>query len=280
MSARLTADQAESFRRDGFHFPIDVLDAAEARGALAAFRRYDTIAQRAGGFISIHRHFPKLHLVALWADALVHHPRILAAAESLLGPDLLVWGTQVFTRPARSGASLAWHQDAVYYGLRDIEEQSARVWLALTPANIANGTMRYARGSHRDGLLQHGVRGGDVADMMRGEEVVVEIDPDSEVVVEIDAGQASVHDMALAHCSGPNVTDADRVNVAIDYITPDVQPAGTDSALLVQGADRNEHFLAERRPAADFDSEAMRGFVQATTLRSRRLQSMLRTTRA
>jgi hypothetical protein len=277
MSTPLTAQHAQ-FRRDGFHFPIDVLEEAEALDVLAAFRRYDAIARSAGGFISFHRHFPKLHLIALWADALVHHPRILAAIENLLGPDLLVWGTQVFTRPARSGASLAWHQDAAYYGLRDAAGHSARVWLALTPTNVSNGTMRYARGSHRDGLLEHGLRGDSVADVMRGEEVLVEIDPDSEVMVQIGAGQASVHDMAVVHSSGPNVTDTDRVNFAIDYVTPDVQPVGADNALLVQGEDPNGYFQAEERPTDDFDSDALAGFVRATTLRSRRLQSLLRAT--
>ena len=63
------------------------------------------------------------------------------------------------------------------------------MWLALTPANVSNGTMRYARGSHRDGLLEHALRGDGVADVMRGEEVLVDIDPDSEVVVQIEPGE-------------------------------------------------------------------------------------------
>lgn len=276
----LTDAEVQSFRGDGYHFPIDVLDEDAARESLAAFRRYDEIAQRAGGFISVHRHFPKLHLLTRWADDLVRNERILDAVESVLGPDLLVWGTQVFMRPARSGASLAWHQDAVYYGFRDVSERAVRVWVSLTPATVANGTMRYARGSHLDGLLEHGVRGEGAASVMRGEEILVAIDPDREVVVEIEAGQASVHDLSLAHCSGANVTGSDRLNLAIDYLTPDVQPTGEDSALLVRGEDVHGHFAAESALAADFDTEALGECFRATRLRTRRLQSVLRAARA
>jgi hypothetical protein len=53
--------------------------------------------------------------------------------------------------------------------------------------------MRYARGTHLDGLVRHGYRGTGVAAVLRGEEVLVEVDPVAAVDVVLEPGECSVH---------------------------------------------------------------------------------------
>ncbi|GLX53258.1 MULTISPECIES: phytanoyl-CoA dioxygenase family protein [Streptomyces] len=264
-------DLAERFRTDGFVFPVNALTHAEAEQALAECQTYLRAVSAVGGALARYAAFPKIHLVASWADRIVHHPAILDAVASLLGPDLLVWSTNLFIRPAYSGSSLAWHQDAVYLGLDGYQQHAARVWVALTDTTIANGTMRYARGSHLHGALPHRFGGSGLEDIMRGEEIAVDIDEAAAVDVLLDAGQCSVHHLAMAHASGPNQTDTGRFNFAIDYITPRVSPtAGEDSALLVRGTDTGA-FLPERRPESDFDQAALNDFYSAVTRRQKRI---------
>lgn len=270
------ATRHKQFVEQGFHFPVEVLDVDDARVALAEYRRYELLCTRAGGFLSMHRRFPKVHLVAGWADGFVHNEHILDAVEALLGLDVLVWATQLFVRPAHSGDSLAWHQDALYFGLSGMEAGSVRVWVALTPTRPENGTMRYLPGSHRDGLMEHRRAETAAAGTLRGEEVVLHVDEEAAIDVVLEAGQASMHHLAIAHCSGPNQTDEDRVNLAIDYVAPSVAPVeGRDSALLVRGRDPYGNFEREERLAAEFDADALRSFQQATVLRVRRLQQAL-----
>ncbi|MFE7541896.1 phytanoyl-CoA dioxygenase family protein [Streptomyces platensis] len=267
----IAPDLAQRFRSDGFAFPVDALTPAEAEQALAECHTYLRTVKAAGGALARYAAFPKIHLVTTWADRIVQHPAILDAVEALLGPELLVWSTNLFIRPAHSGSSLAWHQDAVYLGLNGYQQHAARVWVGLTHATVANGTMRYARGSHLRGTLPHRFGSSDLEDIMRGEEIAVDIDEAAAVDVVLQAGQCSVHHLAMAHCSGPNHTADGRFNLAIDYITPQVSPtAGEDSALLVRGRDTGA-FLPETRPASDFDQAALHEFYSAVTRRQKRI---------
>jgi non-heme Fe2+,alpha-ketoglutarate-dependent halogenase len=131
--------------------------------------------------------------------------------------------------------------------------------------------MRYARGSHLRGTLPHRFGGVELEDIMRGEEIAVDIDEAAAIDVVLKAGQCSVHHLAMAHCSGPNHTADGRFNLAIDYITPQVSPtAGEDSALLVRGTDTGV-FLPEARPASDFGQAALREFYAAVARRQKRI---------
>ncbi|PZT72160.1 MULTISPECIES: phytanoyl-CoA dioxygenase family protein [unclassified Streptomyces] len=238
-------------------------------------RTYLQTVSAVGGALARYAAFPKIHLVSMWADRIVHHPAIVDAVESLLGPELLVWSTNLFIRPAHSGSSLAWHQDAVYLGLDGLQRHAVRVWVALTDTTVANGTMRYARGSHLRGPLPHRFSGSGLEDIMRGEEIAVEIDEANAVDVVLEAGQCSLHHLAMAHCSGPNHTDSGRFNLAIDYITPQVAPtAGEDSALLVRGGNTGA-FLPEARPVSDFDGAALRQFYAAAARRQKRIDETI-----
>ncbi|MEV0599874.1 phytanoyl-CoA dioxygenase family protein [Streptomyces sp. NPDC050315] len=272
----IATDLAERFRTDGFAFPIDALTPAEVEQSLAACHTYLRTVSAAGGALARYAVFPKIHLVSTWADRIVHHPAILDAVETLLGPNLLVWSTNLFVRPAHSGSSLAWHQDAVYLGLNGFQQHAARVWVALTDTTAANGTMRYARGSHLRGALPHRFSGSGLEEIMRGEEIAVDIDEAAAVDVVLKAGQCSAHHLAMAHCSGPNHTADGRFNLAIDYITPQVSPtAGEDSALLVRGTDTGA-FSRETRPASDFDQAALREFYTAVARRQKRIDQTVR----
>ncbi|MEU0984712.1 phytanoyl-CoA dioxygenase family protein [Streptomyces griseus] len=275
MSATATSLR-DRFETDGYVFPHDAIGPAEAEQALAECRTYLRAVNSVGGTLARYATFPKIHLVTNWADRIVHHPVILDVVESLIGPDLMVWSTNLFTRPAHSGSSLAWHQDAIYLGLEGYQENAVRVWVALTDTTVANGTMRYSRGSHAQGAVNHRWGGTGMEDIMRGEEVAVDVDESSSVPVVLTAGQCSLHHLAMVHCSGPNVTDQGRFNLAIDYVNPQVRPSsGEDSALTVRGKGSGG-FLPEARPASDFHPDAVRQLYAATARRQARIDQTVR----
>src|ERR1043166_8116916 len=101
MTLPLSESQKSRYRRDGILFPLRVLAADEA----ADYRRAcDELESRLGGkprtieVRQMHLHFP-------WAYRLATHPNILDAVESLLGPDLLVWATELFAKHPPDGRS-------------------------------------------------------------------------------------------------------------------------------------------------------------------------------
>jgi non-haem Fe2+, alpha-ketoglutarate-dependent halogenase len=109
----LSSQAVDRYRRDGYHFPIDILSEDEAREYRGQLEAYET---RSGGPLKGEfRHKP--HLLFTWLNELVRHPRILDAVEGVLGPNLLCWNSSFFIKEANDHGFVSWHQDATYWGL-------------------------------------------------------------------------------------------------------------------------------------------------------------------
>src|SRR5262249_52278779 len=125
-------------------FPIPVLSAEEVRVHRAAC---DELEERLGGrprtveVRQMHLHFRRAYELAT-------HPRLLDAVEDLLGPDLLVWATELFAKhPHDTGVSIGWHRDRPYLGFEATATTTA--WVALGDSTPANGCMRAVPGPGR-----------------------------------------------------------------------------------------------------------------------------------
>ncbi|MBV1797037.1 phytanoyl-CoA dioxygenase family protein [Siccirubricoccus sp. G192] len=114
MPKLLTQAAVDAFWKEGFHFPVRVLSAEEARSIRARLEAHE--AGQGGPIASNMRH--KVHLLFTWAAELVRHPKVLDAVEDLLGPDILCWTTNFFIKEAANPAFVSWHQDATYWGAR------------------------------------------------------------------------------------------------------------------------------------------------------------------
>jgi hypothetical protein len=71
----------------------------------------------------------------------------------------------------------------------------------------------------------------------------------------LQPGEASLHNVRLAHASGPNRSNDRRIGLSLHYMpTCTKQVVGEwDSAALVRGEDRFGHFAHTPRPSKDFD---------------------------
>ena len=140
MTKLLSEEAVARYRRDGYHFPIEVLSSAETRALRGKLEAYE---RSSGGPIAGDmRHKPHLYLTFL--SDLIHHPRILDAVEDVLGPNLLVWSTSFFIKEPDNAGFVSWHQDATYWGLSSPDVMT--VWVAFTPANLLNGCMMFMPG--------------------------------------------------------------------------------------------------------------------------------------
>jgi non-heme Fe2+,alpha-ketoglutarate-dependent halogenase len=252
MANCLTPETIARYRRDGFHFPVRVLSAAEA----GSYRdRLEAQERALGGPLSGNmRH--KVHLLFTWANELARHPKILDAVEDVIGPDILCWSTTFFTKEARSPSFVSWHQDATYWGLSTSDVITA--WVAFADAPLESGAMKFWPGSHRKNQLEH--RDTFAADnlLSRGQEIAVDVPAGEGVDVVLKAGEMSLHHVLLVHGSGPNTTDDRRIGYAIRYIPTHVRQLKVrDSAMLVRGRDRHGNFDLEPGPRADLDAAAI-----------------------
>lgn len=261
MTRVLTQAALAQYREQGYTFPVPVFEddeVARLRGKLEAF-------ESAQGHPLQGAQRSKSHLLFKWLDDLMRDARILDAVEDLIGPDILCWNTIFWIKEAHSQSYVSWHQDLKYWGL-DCDDL-VTAWVALSPATEQSGCMRVLPGSHRGQMLPH----DDIYDednmLTRGQEIAVEVDEEAAVNMALQPGQMSLHNVRLAHASGPNQSEDRRIGVSLHYMpTRSKQLVGEwDSAALVRGSDRYHHFTATPVPGCDMDPEAVAFHEKAST---------------
>ena len=258
---RLSEEAVAQYEREGYYFPIDVLDERQ----VTAYRTRLEAFEASQGHPLQGPQRNKSHLLFTWVDELMRHPVILDAVEDLIGPDILCWNTLFWIKEARSGAFVSWHQDANYWGLDNNELVST--WLALSPATVEAGCMRILPRSHVGEPMPHTDEYAADNMLTRGQNISEGIDEDDAVTMPLDLGQLSLHNVRLAHASTPNRTDERRIGLSMHYMpTHTRQIVGDwDSAALVRGEDRYGHFDPAPPPNRDLDPDAVAFHERAST---------------
>jgi len=258
MPKLLTQTQIEDYNRDGAAWPIRVMGEDDARSFRRALEAYEAVAgQPLQGNM---RH--KTHLLFTWADALVHHPRVLDAVEDCIGPNIVCWTTNFFIKEANSPGFVSWHQDSTYWGLDPDDVITA--WVALTEVTEENGYMQVIPGTHKVDQLPHLDTFHKDNLLSRGQEIAVEVDKSKARGIELHPGEISLHHIKLVHGSAANRNNDRRIGFAMRYIPTHVrQTKLRDSAQLVRGVDNYGHFDWEPRPKADLDADAVAAHADA-----------------
>jgi len=248
----LTAEQVDSYRRDGLLFPLPALSAAEVEYFRAC---HDELDQRLGGRPTAVEKGDR-HLDIKWICDLATHPAVLDAVEDLIGPDILIHSSTIFTKYAHDEKFVSWHQDSHYWGLSEPRLVSA--WVALTDSLPETGCVMALPGSHRLGQLPHTTHRAAANLLSNGQQAEMDVDAARAVPLVMRAGECSLHHTHLLHSSAPNRGRDRRIGVGISYIPTQVRHIGPRrlTASLVRGRDRHGHFDPEPRPRADFDAEA------------------------
>ena len=256
----LNPEQIEQYRRDGYVFPLPVLEAHEVPPLRARLEAFE--AENGGRLEPSQR--GKSHLLFKWLDDLIRDARILDPIEQLIGPDILCWNTIFWIKEAGSRSFVSWHQDSRYWGLSS--EKVVSAWLALSTASPEAGCMRVMPGTHVGDTLVHRDTYHDDNMLTRGQEIVEGVDDEAAVYMPLEAGQMSLHSYRLAHASGPNLSDDRRIGISMHFMPPDTaQVVGEwGSAALVRGTDRFGHFEHTPVPACDFDEAALAFHARAT----------------
>jgi len=264
MPASLSPMQVAQYQRDGFLFPVDCLTPDEVRhfrGRLEAFEREqgDTFGKLPDLVRS------KSHLLFTWMDALVRHPRVLDAVESVIGPDILIYHLTSWLKEPGEPSHVSWHQDGTYFGLEPYEQITA--WIALTDTTPEMGCVKIIPGSHAIGQRPHKDAPSANNLLSRGQTIDHPLDFTSYVTMPLRAGQISLHHTHIVHSSDPNRTNERRIGIGVSYIPTHCRLMNDArvTAALVRGRDDYGHFELEPRPKGDFDDAARAAHADAVT---------------
>jgi ectoine hydroxylase-related dioxygenase (phytanoyl-CoA dioxygenase family) len=231
---------AQAYARDGYVCPLDIMSAQEAQAIRADLEAAEEELADDPRRLSLLHAYPDRLLPSF--DRMIRHPKLVAAAQDVLGPDLLVWSSALFIKEANSPHIVSWHQDLTYWGLDDAEEITC--WMALSPATNESGCMRFVPGSHLKRAVPHIDTFAEDNLLTRGQEIAVEVDEDEAVHAALQTGQMSMHHGHLFHASGPNTSGDRRIGSAIRYIKPSMQQETDFKPILshVSGIDSFGHF--------------------------------------
>ena len=240
----LTADQVDSYRRDGLLFPLPALSAAEVEYFRAC---HDELDQRLGGRPTAVEKGDR-HLDIKWICDLATHPAVLDAVEDLIGPDILIHSSTIFTKYAHDEKFVSWHQDSHYWGLSEPRLVSA--WVALTDSTVENGCLRVLPGTHTR-VFAHLEEPQQTNILTRGHTVSDTVDVDHAIDIVLRAGQMSFHHANLIHGSNPNTSPAPRIGVAVRYVATAVKQTKSHiPVILARGRDDYHHYQLQEPPTA------------------------------
>lgn len=234
--------QVESYQGDGLLFPLPALSAAEVE----YFRScHDELDRRLGGRATAVQKGDR-HLDVKWICDLATHPAVLDAVEDIIGPDILIHSSTIFTKYAQDEKFVSWHQDSHYWGLSEPRLVSA--WIALTDSTIANGCLRVLPRTHTR-AFEHLEEPHKTNILTRGHTVSGSVDMDQAIDIVLRAGQMSFHHANLIHGSNPNTSTGPRIGVAVRYVATAVkQKKSHIPVILARGRDDYHHYQLQERP--------------------------------
>ncbi len=258
MPKKLTQEQIDRYRLDGFLSPVDIFTEDQA----LAFRERleDAEHKWPQAFAGAARNNPHLNLMFL--DDMVHDSGLLDAVEDVIGPNILVWGVVLFIKEPHDPGFVSWHQDATYMGLEPHDGITA--WIALSHSNRESGCMRMIPGTHKDQIRPHDDTFADTNILTRGQKIK-DVDESQAVDLLLTPGQASFHDPRVIHGSMPNMSGDRRIGIVIQsYLPPHVRQTKAEGFVQVaRGTDTLNLSTHIQRPQSDMatDDIALRDHV-------------------
>ena len=217
---RLSASEMHAYRRDGLVRP----DLAFAPNELADIRTLldATLAATKGvrpesivcpHIAAMNDLAPDLAMGWLKLCTL---PRLLDLVEQAVGPDIVLWGSQIFCKPAGTGMAVPWHQDGHFWPIRPLATCS--VWIAIDDVTLKNGAMQFIPGSQRERRLFDHVRDDSRQSALNATLASDQFDLAEVAVDDLRAGSLSLHDVFLIHGSEPNRSKNRRAAFVIRYM--------------------------------------------------------------
>ena len=217
MSKILTDQQIQQYHDDGFIAPLRVMPEDEAFSIKTQLEE----AERAFSDEFNAENRNNLHLIFSFLDELAHNTVIVDAVEDLIGPDIALWGSVMFTKESSSDHYVSWHQDATYMGMNSTDFPTP--WIALSPSNLETGCMTMISGSHKQEIQRHEDT-FEVHNILTRGQVITDVDESKGVDLILEPGEMSIHNGAIIHGSKPNKSQQRRIGFSLQsFMSPAIE---------------------------------------------------------
>ena len=241
---------ATVYSRDGYVSGVPILSMEEAQKHRAALEQVEKQ-------LDTNLHYQsKMHTIHTSPLALATRPDVLDLVEAMIGPDILLYNSTYIIKEPHSPSHVSWHQDLTYWGLS--HDDQVTMWLALSVADEVSGCMRMIPTSHTQGRFDHMVS-NDSTNVLLQSQTVHNVDENKAVLCPLKPGEASFHHGWTLHASMPNHSDDRRIGFNVQYLAAHVRQTkhDLDTAMLVRGTDKYNHFERDIPANADLAPDAL-----------------------
>jgi non-heme Fe2+,alpha-ketoglutarate-dependent halogenase len=243
----LNAEKLRQYEETGIVFHVPIASSSEIKRCQEGFQALES---RGGG---VQKYTATPHLFFPWAWELATLPRLLDAAEDLIGPELVIESSLLLCKYPHDPAFAPWHQDGVHSGWH--KSPSVSAWIAIVDATPENGCRQVIPGSHRSGRAAHAEIDRENSLFGPGAEIEAEVDKSQAVCVALAAGETSFHHSSIVHGSPPNRSSQKRISLIVRFVTPLFrEPRSPFPAVRARGsADLSHMMLLETPPTGEPD---------------------------
>ncbi len=261
MASKLSNEQVEYYRENGYLTSLDVFDESETDDLLDKYNRIEELmpeGRNSGEVVNWHK-FDKT-IFDICCDK-----RILDIVEQIIGPNIIIWGSQLIAKPPLSKVNVDWHQDSFYWPLKPMT--AVTVWIAMIDSTEEVGCMQVVPKTHKDGLLKHHYAPSIIEPNMeikQGGGLYLELDKneydiEKAIPIELKAGQISLHHADTVHGSDPNISkDKKRVGLIARFSPPDIKCDLTIwqkyHQILVRGVDNYKYNPTINQPTNNLNN--------------------------
>jgi phytanoyl-CoA hydroxylase len=152
-----------------------------------------------------------------WLLRIATSKPLLDVIELQIGRNIVLWSTHLICKPPRTGRSIPWHQDRIFWNTSKL---AGSVWIAFDDVDESNGTMFVLPGWHKLALKER-----DTGDEFFNKEIDPTVLPSNieslQVGYFLESGEAAVHDPMMPHRSTPNVSAHWRRVLVCRYMKAD-----------------------------------------------------------
>ena len=141
-------------------------------------------------------------------------PALVDIVESLIGPGVSVYFSQIFFKPPEGGGPKPAHQDNYYFGPNDLDGV-VTAWVALDDATLENGCLYFGDGSHRGPVYAHVAPPDEPYNLQLPPEI---LQRQPMTPAPVMRGGVSFHHGNTFHQSGPNLSTRWRRACALHYV--------------------------------------------------------------
>ncbi len=154
-----------------------------------------------------HHHRPLVRQLAA-------RPALVETVESLIGPRVSVYFSQIFFKPPEGGGPKPAHQDNYYFGPND-QEGVVTAWIALDDATLENGCLYFGDASHHGPVYAHEAPPDEPYNLQLPAALLAR---QPMTPAPVPRGGVSFHHGKVFHQSGPNLSPHWRRACALHYV--------------------------------------------------------------